>query len=121
MTMRALIVVDGIPSFFSQPLTVRSAARAGITSVTRRADGRVTVSGRVIPATPGGVAALQRQSTRGTWLPLRRAHVGSDGRYAITLQPRAGAMTVRTIGLPHDGGAHVSGTSRSVKIAGRRR
>jgi hypothetical protein len=120
-TLRALVVVDGLPPFFSKPVTIRSAARAGITSVTRRADGRVTVRGRVIPATANGVAALQRQSSKGTWLPLKRAHVGSDGRYAITLRARRTAITVRTVGLPHDGGAHVSGTSRSVKLAARRR
>ncbi len=120
-TTRALVVVDGLPSFFSPIVTIRSAARAGITSVTRRADGRVVVRGRVIPATPHGIAALQRQSTKGSWLPLRRAHVGSDGRYTVTLRARSRAMVVRTVGLPHDGGAHVSGTSRSVRIAGRRR
>lgn len=120
-TTRALVVVDGIPSFFSKPVTIRSAARAGITSVTRRADGRVTVRGRVIPATANGVAALQRQSAKGTWLPLKRAHVGSDGRYAITLRARKNALTVRTVGLPHNGGANVAGTSRVVKVAARRR
>jgi hypothetical protein len=120
-TTRALVVVDGIPSFFSNAVTIRSAARTGITSVTRRADGRVTVRGRVIPVTGKAVAALQRQSTKGTWLPLKRARVDSDGHYAITLRARKTAMTVRTIGLPHDGGAHVSGTSRAVKVAARKR
>ena len=119
-TLRALVVVDGLPSFFSKPLVVRSAARAGITSVTRRSGGRVTVRGRVIPATAKGVAALQRQSAKGTWLPLRRAHVGADGRYAITLRARSKAMAVRTVGLTHDGGAHVRGYSRTVKVGARR-
>src|SRR3954447_11394707 len=121
VTTRALVVVDGLSSFTSKLVVVRSAARAGITSVTRRADGRVVVRGRVIPATAAGVAALQRQSATGRWLPLKRAHVGADGRYAVTLRARRAAMTVRTVGLPHDGGAHVSGTSRSVKIGARRR
>jgi hypothetical protein len=120
-TTRALVVVDGLPSFVSPTVTIRSAARAGITSITRRSGGRVTIRGRVIPATARGVAALQRQSAKGTWLPLKRARVGSDGRYTITLRARRAAMSVRTIGLPHDGGAHVSGTSRTVKIAARRR
>jgi hypothetical protein len=120
-TTRALVVVDGIPSFFSAPVTIRSAARTGITSVTRRSGGRVVIRGRVIPATARGIAALQRQSSKGTWLPLTRKHVGGDGRYTITVRARRIAMTVRTVGLPHDGGAHVSGTSRSVKIAARRR
>jgi hypothetical protein len=119
-TLQALVVVDGLPSFFSRPVVIRSAARAGITAVTRRADGRVVVRGRVVPATPGGVAALQRQSATGRWLPLTRARVGADGRYAVTLRPRRRAIVVRTVGLPHDGGAHVSGTSRSVKVAARR-
>jgi hypothetical protein len=120
-TTRALVVVDGLPSFVSKTVVVRSAVRAGITSVTRRADGRVVVRGRVIPATAKGVAALQRQSDAGRWLPLQRARVGSDGRYSVTLRARKRAISVRTVGLPHDGGEHVSGTSRTVKIAARRR
>ncbi|MES1193138.1 MAG: hypothetical protein ABUM26_02360, partial [Solirubrobacterales bacterium] len=120
-TLRALVVVDGLPSFFSKPIVIHSAARAGITSVTRRADGRVTVRGRVIPATAKGVAALQRQSEAGKWLPLVRARVGGDGRYSVTLRARKRSMLIRTVGLPHDGGAHGSGTSRTVKVGARRR
>src|SRR4051794_33280961 len=120
-TLRALVVVDGLPSFFSTPIVIRSAARAGITSVTRRSRGRVTIRGRVIPATADGIAALQRQSAKGAWLPLRPAHVGSDGRYAITLRARRRAMLVRTVGLTHVGGAHVRGFSRTVKVGAARR
>jgi hypothetical protein len=119
-TTRAVVIADGLPAILSKMVVVRSAARAGITSLTRRADGRVVVRGRVIPATAKGIAALQRQSAAGKWLPLRRVHVGSDGRYAVTLRARKRAMVVRTVGLPHDGGAHVSGVSRSVKIGARR-
>ncbi|HWI72074.1 MAG TPA: hypothetical protein VNT55_08975 [Baekduia sp.] len=120
-TTRALVVVDGLPPFVSKTVVVRSAARAGITSITRRANGRIVVRGRVIPATPNAIAAVQRQSAAGRWLPLKRAHVGSDGRYSVTLLARKRAMSIRTVGLPHDNGAHVSGTSRTVKIAARRR
>lgn len=121
-TTRALVVVDGLPPFFSKPVVVRSAARTGITSVTRRVDGRVVVRGRMVPATSRGVVALQRRSSNGArWLPLKRARVGSGGRYAITLRARKAATYVRAVGLPHDGGAHVSGTSRTVKVGARRR
>lgn len=121
-TTRALVVVDGLPPFFSAPIVVRSAARTGITSLTRRADGRVVVRGRMIPATPRGVVALQRRSSNGSrWLPLKRARIRADGRYAITLRARRTAMSVRAVGLPHDGGAHVSGTSRTVKVGARKR
>jgi hypothetical protein len=121
-TTRALVVVDGLPPFFSKPIVIRSAARTGITSLMRRADGRVVVRGRMIPATPKGVVALQRRSSNGTrWLPLKRAHVGKDGRYSVTLRARRTSMSVRAVGLPHDGGAHVSGVSRTVKVGARRR
>ncbi|WP_027005665.1 hypothetical protein [Conexibacter woesei] len=120
-TTRALVVVDGLPPFFSTPVTIRSAARAGITSVTRRASGGVVVVGSVIPTTRNAVAALQRLSSKGTWLPLKRAHVARNGRWSIALGARRTAITVRAVGLTHDGGAHVSGTSRTVKIAARRR
>ena len=107
-TTRALVVVAGIPSFFSKPVTIRSAARTGITSVTRRADGRVTVRGRVIPVTGKAVAALQRQSTKGAGC---RSSAPASAPTAATRSrcARKAAMTVRTVGLPHDGGAHVSG------------
>ena len=120
-TTRALVVVDGLPPFFSPAVTIRSAVRAGITSVTRRADGRAVVVGSVIPTTRNAVASLQRQSSKGTWLPLRRARVAKTGRWSITLPARRTAITVRAVGLTHDGGAHVSGTSRTVKIAAARR
>jgi hypothetical protein len=120
-TTRALVIADGLPPILSKTIVIRSAVRAGITSLTRRADGRVVVRGRVIPATSTGIAALQRQSAAGKWLPLRRAHLGADGRYAVTLRARKRAMVIRTVGLPHDGGAHVSAASRSVKVGARRR
>ncbi|HMJ32839.1 MAG TPA: fibronectin type III domain-containing protein [Baekduia sp.] len=120
-TTRAVVVADGVPSIVSSVVVVRSAVRSGIRSLSRRADGSVVVTGRLTPATPNGVAALQRQGTGGRWLPLRRANAKADGSYTITLRPRRNAMVVRAVGLAHDGGAHVRGYSRSVKIAARRR
>jgi hypothetical protein len=76
----------------------------------------VRVSGRVIPATAQGIAALQREGSGGRWVPLRRAHVGGDGRYTVTLRARRQPMAVRAVGLTHDGGAHVRGVSRTVRI-----
>jgi hypothetical protein len=120
VTTRALVIADGLPSVLSKVIVIHSAVRTGIRSVRRRADGRVVVTGRLTPATPGGVAALQRQSSKGAWLPLRRARTTSDGRYTITLLPRRTATTIRTVGLAHDGGAHAQGVSRTVKVAARK-
>lgn len=118
-TTRALVIADGTPPVVSKMVVIRSAVRTGITSVSR-SRATVTVRGRLTPATANGVAALQRQASGGRWVPLRRAHVGADGRYTITLRARRRAMLVRAVGLPHDGGAHVSGVSRTVKVAARR-
>jgi hypothetical protein len=119
-TTRALVIADGAPAILSPMVVIRSAVRTGIRSVSRRADGRLVVTGRLTPATPGGVAALQRQGAGGAWVPLLRAHTAADGTYSVTLRRRSSAIVVRTVGLAHDGGAHVRGTSRSVRIAGRR-
>jgi hypothetical protein len=118
-TTRAVVLAEGRPGITSNVVLIRCAVRTGITSV-QRTRSRVVVSGRLTPVTPNGVAALQRQASNGQWVPLRRAHIGSDGRYAIGMRPRRKPMLVRVVGLPHDGGAHYRGTSRIVKIAGRR-
>jgi hypothetical protein len=117
LTTRAVVIADGAPEILSRVVVIRSAVRAGITAV-RRSGGTVTISGRLTPATSQGVAALQRQTGGGAWVPLRRVQVGPDGRYAITLRARRQAMLVRTVGLPHDGGGHARGFSRTVSIRG---
>jgi hypothetical protein len=120
-TTRALVIADGLPAVLSKVVVIRSAVRTGIRRVQRLADGRVVVTGRLTPATSGGVAALQRQGGGGRWVPLRRAHVAGDGTYSITLAARRSPMLVRAVGLAHDGGAHVRGYSRTVKIGALRR
>jgi hypothetical protein len=117
LTTRAVAIADGAPEIVSRVVVIRSAVRAGITAVGR--SGRtVTISGRLTPATQQGVAALQRQTAAGGWVPIRRVRTGPDGRYAITLRARRQAMLVRTVGLPHDGGGHARGFSRTVAIRG---
>jgi hypothetical protein len=118
-TTRALVIANGRPAVLSPMIVLRSAVRTGITSV-RRVGRQVVVVGRLTPATPAGVAALQRQGADGRWLPLRRARTDATGRYSITVRSRRQPMIVRAMGLPHDGGAHVRGVSRSVTIAGLR-
>jgi hypothetical protein len=120
-TTRALVIADGVPPVLSRIVVIRSAVRAGIRSVHRRPDGGVDITGRLTPATSQGVAALQREGTGGRWVPLRRARIAADGTYRVTLRPRTRPMLVRAVGLAHDGGAHVRGYSRIVRIAARRR
>jgi hypothetical protein len=121
MTTRALVIAEGTPSILSPTVVIRSAVRTGIRTITRNTLGSVTVSGRLTPYTPNGFAALQRQSATGRWLPLRRATPGPDGRYTVTVGATRAPMTLRVVGVPRDGGGHVTGISRTVRVAGRRR
>jgi hypothetical protein len=118
VTTRALVIADGTPPVLSKIVVIKSRARTGITSV-RRTGRRVVIGGRITPTTPNGVAALQRQGAGGRWLPLKRAHVRSDGRYFVGIRARRKQMAVRVVGLTHDRGAHVRGFSRTVVLAGR--
>jgi hypothetical protein len=120
LTTRALVIADGTPSILSPTIVLRSAVRAGIRSISRTRSGSVKVSGRLTPHTANGFAALQRQGSNGRWLPLKRARPAADGRYTVTLRARRAAMLVRVVGVPRDGGGHVTGISRTVKIAGHR-
>jgi hypothetical protein len=119
LTTRALVIADGVPPVISKVVVVRSAARVGILSI-RRSAGRVVVRGRVTPATPQGVAALQRQGRNGSWVPMGRTRVAGDGTYEISFRARRAALTLRVVGLTHDGGGHVRGISRERRVAGTR-
>jgi hypothetical protein len=121
MTTRALVIAEGAPSLLSPTVVIRSAVRTGIRTITRTTLGSATVSGRVTPYTANGFASLQRQSATGRWLPLRRATPGPDGRYSVTVGATRAPMTLRVVGVPRDGGGHVTGVSRTVRVAGRRR
>lgn len=120
LTTRALVIADGTPPILSPTIVLRSAVRAGIRSIRRTRSGAVKISGRLTPYTRNGFAALQRQGSNGRWLPLKRARPAADGRYTVTLRPRRAPMLVRVVGVPHDGGGHVTGVSRTVKVAGHR-
>jgi hypothetical protein len=121
LTTRALVIAEGTPSILSPTIVIRSAVRAGIRTITRNTLGSVTVGGRLTPYTPHGFASLQRRSATGRWLPLRRATPGPDGRYTVTVSATRTPMTLRVVGVPRDGGGHVTGTSRTVRVAGRQR
>jgi hypothetical protein len=121
LTTRALVIAEGTPSILSPTLVIRSAVRAGIRAVTRTRSGAVRVRGRLTPYTAHGYAALQRQASNGRWLPLRRARPATDGTYSVSVRARRTAMVLRVVGVPHDGGGHVTGVSRTVKVAARTR
>jgi hypothetical protein len=80
---------------------------------------RVRVSGTLSPAVPRGVVSLQRRSAAGHWHLVRHAKARRGTRYSFTVSRSRRAQTLRTVVVPNDGGRHVRGYSRTVRIARR--
>jgi hypothetical protein len=78
---------------------------------------RVRISGTLRPTVPHGVVSLQRRSASGQWHLVR--HAKARSRYRFTVRRTRSAQTFRTVVVPNDGGRHVRGYSRSVRIARR--
>ncbi len=85
---------------------------------------RARIDGSAIPAVTGR-ASLQRRSRRGRWVTVRRKPVRaadslrSRVRFKVRRQRRT--RRYRVVVLPEQGGAHVRGTSRTVKVRRARR
>jgi hypothetical protein len=95
---------------------------ASVRRATRRA---VRVRGSVVPAVPRGRAVLQRLTRRGSWVFVRgtnpRAAGANRSRYGFKVRKRRGARIYRVRVIARDGGAHVPGTSRSVRVGALKR
>jgi hypothetical protein len=101
----------------SEAVTANVSLKVGIAA--RRA-GRehVRLRGSIHPAVPNGRVVLQRRSSRGGWVFVR----GKDARsrYAFVVTRRARPRVYRVRAIARDGGAHVPGSSRTVKVTRRR-
>jgi hypothetical protein len=103
----------------SAPVIANVAVKVGasVRRATRRA---VRVRGSVVPAVPRGRAVLQRRTRRGGWVFVRgtnpRAAGANRSRYGFKVRKRRGARIYRVRVIARDGGAHVPGTSRSVRV-----
>jgi len=82
--------------------------------------GRVRLTGATWPAVPKGRVSLQRRSSTGRWILVRRAAPtplsGGRSRYRFTVRRVSRARTYRVAVVARDGGAHVPGTSRAVTL-----
>ena len=82
--------------------------------------GRVRLTGATWPAVPNGRVSLQRRSSTGRWILVRRATPtplsGDRSRYRFTVRRGSRARTYRVAVVARDGGAHVPGTSRAVTL-----
>jgi hypothetical protein len=107
--------------------TASSAVRVGIRSnrIGRR---RARIQGAIWPKVPTGRVSLQKRSPRGRWATVKRAAARSldanRSRYRFTVRKpkrKRPAARYRVVVLARDGGAHVPGRSREVRVASVRR
>jgi hypothetical protein len=97
---------------------VSVAVRDGIRT-SRLSRHRVRISGTLAPAVPHGVVSLQRRSASGHWHTVAHAKARRGSRYRFTVRRSRRVQAFRTVAVPNDGGLHVRGYSRTVRIARR--
>jgi len=108
----------------SPVVTASSAVRVGarVQGLSRR---RARILGTIWPRVPNGRVSLQRRTRSGRWVRVERHGVralGTDrSRYRFTLRRRSRTVTYRVVVVARDGGAHVPGVSREVRLRGARR
>ncbi len=85
---------------------------------------RARVLGSIWPLLPRGRVSLQKRSPRGRWVTVRRqaarALDANRSRYSFGVRRARRAGRYRVVVLARDGGAHVPGRSREVRVRARR-
>jgi hypothetical protein len=107
--------------------TASSAVKVGI-KARRKGRKKATISGTLWPALPNGRVSLQKRSPRGKWAVVKRQAAKPSGgadrsTYRFTVKkpkPKKPASRYRVVVLARDGGAHVPGRSRQVRVAAAR-
>ena len=103
--------------------TASSALKVGA-RVRKRGRRRARIEGAIWPQVPAGRVSLQKRSPRGRWAVVRRAAAkpldANRSRYRFSVRRNRRAASYRIVVLARDGGAHVPGRSRAVRVARRR-
>jgi len=99
--------------------TASSAVKVGATARTtsRR---RARIAGAIWPLVTAGRVSLQKRSPRGRWATVRRKAArrldANRSRYAFSVKRQKRTGRYRVVVLARDGGAHVPGRSREVRV-----
>ncbi len=121
-TSRLRVVTRTAVVATSPAVTAKVAVKVGLRTK-RLSRKRYRLHGATWPAVPNGRASLQRQSRSGRWSPVARTSLsplsGDRSRYRFTVRRRSRALNYRVVVVPNDGGAHVSGHSRVVRLRAR--
>lgn len=84
----------------------------------------VSISGSINPAIPGGRISVQRLTSKGRWLRIRKLEPrplrGNRSQYRVRVPRISRTARIRVVAVPADGGEHANGASRELRIARRR-
>jgi hypothetical protein len=103
----------------SRVYTASSAVKVHATgsSLGRR---RARIKGAIWPRVPNGRVQLKKRSPRGGWVAVKRAKAkafdANRSRYSFTVKRTRKRGLYRVTVLPTDGGAHVAGRSKQVRV-----
>ena len=104
---------------------VRTASSALKVGARTRSSGRrrTRIEGSIWPRVPAGRVSLQKRSPRGRWVLVRRRAAqpldADRSRYRFTVRRGKRAARYRVVVLARDGGAHVPGRSRELRVRAR--
>ena len=105
---------------------IRTASSALKVGARARSAGRrrARIVGAIWPRVPSGRVSLQKRSPRGRWAVVKRRNAqeldANRSRYSFTVRRakrKRPAARYRVVVLARDGGAHVPGRSRIVRVA----
>lgn len=113
--LRAVTRTDVVA--ISPTVTANVALKVGIAD-RRVSKNKVRLRGSIRPTVPNGRAVLQRRTSAGGWTFVRARN--AHRRYTFVVKRRAKARVYRVRVIARDGGAHVPGSSRKVKVKRRR-
>lgn len=125
VTSRLRVVTRTTVMAASPTVTVYNRLRTGL-RVFHRTRRAVTFTGTLQPGVATATVSLQRRTAAGDrWVRVTRRHVTVRNASTSTFRARIArtkrAASYRAVVTPHDNGAHASGTTRTLRIAGRAR
>jgi hypothetical protein len=84
---------------------------------------RARIKGAIWPRVPNALVSLKKRSPHGRWSTVKRATAkaldANRSRYAFTVKRTRKRAFYRVTVQPRDGGAHVSGRSKQVRVKAR--
>jgi hypothetical protein len=81
---------------------------------------RARIKGAIWPRVPNGRVQLKKRSPHGSWVVVKRSQAkpfdANRSRYSFTVKRTRKRALYRVTVVPTDGGAHVAGRSRQVRV-----